>query len=179
MKRGKGYMLCELSVIGTPKLSLSEIISMWADRILLRGYSFTFSIKEPYERFIEQAKGWLKAKRYDAMMIVFNPANSAILPYPYHVMVLIVSPDTYVPGYYSKLEGLGKLALELAGTFVEITSADTGVIRFWYGPAATSWIEEVIPFGQLCGLSGDQWKDYITSKSHNPYFSGVSRWFPE
>ena len=175
VKRGMGYSLLDVSPDEIPKLTLTEILSSWKDRIMLRGWAFGFEMKPDHDVFVERAKGWLAAKSCDALMIVFEPIAEMMLPY--HVEILTVAPDTYIGR--SKIDGLVRLAAQVTGPnhLFEPGLTDTGIIRYWCSKGGAPEISEVIRFGLLSELSGDEWKAYILQRPHAPYHSGVPRWF--
>lgn len=177
VRRGRGYSLIEVPADVIPKITLERVLSLWKNRIVLRGWAFGFSGRDNYDHFVEQAKGWLDGRGYDALVIMFEPLLGASLRY--HVEILTVSPDQYIG--YSKLNGLVDLARKLARSalFYEAEHTDTGIIRFWYTKRGAPKITEIVPFGQLCGPSGHQWEDYLLKKPHAPYHSKALRWIPD
>ena len=176
VRRGNGYVLLDVGPDSIPKITLDHVLRLWGNRIMLRGWYFAFNVKDDHDRFVERAFGWLEAKSYDAMMIIFEPFEELMLPYV--VAILTVSPDQYVG--YSKLNGLVKLANKTAqepGHLLEPGHTDTSIIRYWYAQPLAPRILKIIALGELSGLSSEEWASYLLRKPHSPYDGTTPRWF--
>jgi hypothetical protein len=172
IKKGKGYDLVDVTLYPIHKTSLEDMLSMWPERIVLRGWSFSLQNGEAFEILVERSKGWLSAKGYDALLITFEPFEP--LPFPFHVAVLTVSPDIYIGR--ARLDGLVRASRQWVG-WTELEMTDIGILRYWYTKPGAPKILDIVGFGELSKLSGDKWREYILSKEHHPYSGSKPRWF--
>ena len=172
IKKGKGYDLVDVTLDPIRRLSLEEVLSMWSERIVLRGWSFSLQDKEAFETLVERSKGWLSAKGYDALLMTFEPFEA--LPFPFHVAVLTVSPDIYIGR--ARLDGLVRASRKWVG-WTELEMIDTGILRYWYTKPGAPKILDIVGFGELSKLSEAKWREYLLSKEHQPYSEPKPRWF--
>jgi hypothetical protein len=172
IKKGKGYDLVDVTLDPIRRLSLEEVLSMWSERIVLRGWSFSLQNSEAFETLVERSKGWLSAKGYDALLMTFEPVEA--LPFPFHVAVLTVSPDIYIGR--ARLDGLVRASRKWVG-WTELEMIDTGILRYWYTKPGAPKILDIVGFGELSKLSEAKWREYLLSKEHHPYSEPKPRWF--
>jgi hypothetical protein len=172
IRTGRGYSLADVELKSVPKMSLDDLLSMWPDRIVLRGWSFSLQNRDSFEKLMERSNGWLTAKGYDALLIKIEALEA--LPFPYTLAVLTVSPDMYIGR--ARLDGLVRASRQWIG-LTELNMIDTGTLRYWYTKPGAPKILDINAFGELAKLSGDKWREYILSREHHPYSEPKGRWF--
>jgi hypothetical protein len=172
VKNGRGYSLVDVIPDQIHRMSLEDVLSMWPDRIVLRGWSFSLRSKKAFAQLVERSNGWLTAKGYDALLITIEPFEAT--PFPYTLVVLTVSPDMYIGR--GRLDGLVRASRKWVG-WTELNMVDTGTLRYWYTLPGAPRILDIVGFGELAKLPGDKWREYILRKTHHPYSEPKPRWF--